>query len=170
MLIFHSGHQTDHRTRHDRLQRASEAWNIQYPALVEAFLYWDCHGAPSSELPPDVGGDDIVCILCMDTFSRNTQCFRVADPTEHLNTMLVRHGYIACSPTDPSLAISLETLAIYKAFSTHCSQLSVQSFVCALCDLQGVCLLLLSYGYCLAHGGAVVSISPSLTEPSYWCH
>ena len=68
---------------------------------------------------------------------------------EHLNTTLVHHGYIACSPVDPSLAISLNTLAIYKAFSARCSPLSVQSFVRALCDLQGVRLLSLSYGHCL---------------------
>ena len=72
MLTFHSHCQIDYRTRHDRRQHTNDAWNVQYLALVKAFLYWDCHGAPSSVLSHDAGGDGVICIMCMDIFTRST--------------------------------------------------------------------------------------------------
>lgn len=64
--------------------------------------------------------------------------FRAANTHETLNTTLARHGHIACSPVDPSLAVSFQALALYKAMGTRCPQLSIQAFVRSLCDLQQV--------------------------------
>jgi len=74
---------------------------------------------------------------------QQTWYFQATQPSEQLNTTLAPHGHIACAPMDPSLAFSFQALDLYRILGTRCPQLSVQAFVCGLCDHHHVSMVLL---------------------------
>lgn len=59
-------------------------------------------------------------------------------PDEEANVALIRVGMIGCSPSDPSVAISLDTLELYHRLRRRNGQLSIQAMVRTLCDLHNV--------------------------------
>lgn len=59
-------------------------------------------------------------------------------PDEEANVALIRVGMIGCSPSDPSVAISLDTLELYHRLRRRNGQLSIQAMARTLCDLHNV--------------------------------
>lgn len=57
---------------------------------------------------------------------------------EPANASLIRVGMLGCSPVNPSVAISLETLELYHRLRRRHGQLSVQAMARVLCDLHDV--------------------------------
>lgn len=54
---------------------------------------------------------------------------------------LIRRGLLGCSPVDPSVAFSLNTLELYHRLRRRHGQLSIQTMARVLCDLQDVSLV-----------------------------
>jgi hypothetical protein len=53
-----------------------------------------------------------------------------------LAAVCVRHGLIPCSPHNPSLAITIRTIEIYRIFHLRCPRLSILAFIRGIHDLQ----------------------------------
>ncbi|KAF9257866.1 hypothetical protein L218DRAFT_1005710 [Marasmius fiardii PR-910] len=92
----------DDRDQQDHIQKQTEAWAPQYPALVDAYLAFLAHGPPSN--------DDNQSIWLIESIS-----FKSNQPHEVFHTpgtisipvTLARHGLIACSPEKPGMAFPL---------------------------------------------------------------
>jgi hypothetical protein len=52
---------------------------------------------------------------------------------------LVQNGWLGTSPINPSLAISLKTLELFRRLCLHKASPSVEAFTKVLCDLYSVC-------------------------------
>ena len=151
----------DSHTHEDCVHNINEAWGSQYPDLVNAYLQWDCHGAPPDVQLDEVAEEDVVGILCIDIFGMYHSILQVlfsihliSQHSEHgtfkspnlvssepLNTMLTHHGHSACAPMDPSLAFSFQALDLYRVLGTRCPEFSIQAFVHSLCDLHHVSMV-----------------------------
>jgi hypothetical protein len=61
-------------------------------------------------------------------------------PDEPANVALLRHGFLGCSPVEPSVAVDLTTLELYHRLRRRHPQLSIQTMTKTLCDLHHVSL------------------------------
>ncbi len=56
----------------------------------------------------------------------------------YVNETLIHHGLLGTTPVQPGLAISLQTLELYRQCRLRCPQFSIQQWVKVLCDLANV--------------------------------
>lgn len=74
-----------------------------------------------------------------DLFSLDTEVTIQRSPTSLSPALdLVRHGYIAKTPTRPSVAVSIKTLQLLYRFRQRKPSISMESFAKVLCDYYGV--------------------------------
>lgn len=60
------------------------------------------------------------------------------DKDEYANASLLRAGFLGCSPREPSVVISIQTLELYHRLKRRHPRLGIQPMVKALCDLHEV--------------------------------
>ena len=65
---------------------------------------------------------------------------------EEANIALVRHGLLGASPTQPTIAFTLESLEFYHQLRRYQGNLSIQAFLKVLCAIHNVC-----YSFILAY-------------------
>ncbi|HEV7737663.1 MAG TPA: hypothetical protein VGO47_09880, partial [Chlamydiales bacterium] len=65
---------------------------------------------------------------------------------EYPNVALLRHGLLGCTPTDPSITVTIECLELYHQIHQRQSSFSVQAICKVLCALHNVCWLYLDVG------------------------
>ncbi|KAG1720454.1 uncharacterized protein EDB91DRAFT_1240413 [Suillus paluster] len=124
-------HRIDYRTRRDRTQWCTEAFDKQMPALMCAYLDWHLANETSSgfRMPEDVNVGSIytkelpLTILSTDSF---------------IASALVRQGVVPCSPISPSTGVIMQALNFYRIAQQHNPHFSIQAYMKTLCDLQGV--------------------------------
>ena len=79
---------------------------------------------------------------------RREAIFPVYPGDVYPNETLLYHGYISCSPVQPTLAISLRTLAAYRQSHRACPRFSIEAQCKMLCHIHNVrkfpCPLILS--------------------------
>lgn len=128
------------------------SWENQMEALVNQYLEWKARGSgQDKEMDMDMHGFEVTSINTSGKFSSccfvqlayfdtdRVRRFLVSQrPNELANVALLRVGLLGCSPTDPAVAISLDTLELYHRLRRRCGQLSVQSMARTLCDLHNV--------------------------------
>ena len=51
---------------------------------------------------------------------------------------LIMEGLVPCAPWNPTIAIKLRVLELYRVTHVCCPQLAIQPVVKALCDMHGV--------------------------------
>ncbi|KAG2737755.1 hypothetical protein P692DRAFT_20883222 [Suillus brevipes Sb2] len=132
-----SKHRQDKRTRTQRNHHANAAWTQQIPALVEAYLRWrhgpenHCHGADE----PSHHTFSVSGVGIMD-FSPHLLIQQ--QDNEVANAALLRHGFLGCSPVQPTVAIRLECLELYHQIRRRQSSFGIQTFTKVLCALHNV--------------------------------
>lgn len=79
----------------------------------------------------------LIYVLTYDIGRR--KCFAIDQQNNELaNVSLLRVGMLGCSPVDPSVAISLDSLELYHRLRRRHGQLGVQAMARVLCDLHDV--------------------------------
>jgi hypothetical protein len=80
-----------------------------------------------------------LCSIDTNTTTARITCFSVRQEEEEpANVALIKHSLLGCSPVDPSVAISLQTLELYHRLRRRHGQLGVQAMARTLCDLHDV--------------------------------
>ncbi|EUC55579.1 hypothetical protein RSOL_123660, partial [Rhizoctonia solani AG-3 Rhs1AP] len=127
----------------ERTHNASAAWSSQYEDLADAYLLFNA-SSPNREPPTSISVNEegseeseTFTVEAVDIFARYSV------PITHScaggrNVALVRAGYISPSPTNPTTAISIRTLDLFKFLRQRQPQLSIQAFAKTLCDLHTV--------------------------------
>jgi CxC1 like cysteine cluster associated with KDZ transposases len=67
------------------------------------------------------------------------------EPGEEPNIALIHEGLLGCSPTQPTVAFSLDTLEIHHQIRRRQASFSVQGMVKVLCAIHNVWKHLLSF-------------------------
>ncbi|KAG2341488.1 hypothetical protein BDR05DRAFT_976866 [Suillus weaverae] len=113
------------------------AWNLQLPKLADAYLHWKHIGRHDldveSELPPHqfhISTVDVFEFQPVRTITQHNE--------EVANAALVHVGLLGCSPTAPSVTITLQCLELYHQLRRHQSSFSIQAFAKVLCALHDV--------------------------------
>ena len=157
-------HYKDGRTWRQRLTRLHSNWIPFLDAVTSAFLHW--------KYPNTVDADNVTCSLPSSAFDSSIDVDMEPTPSilmfeietidlyelERVVTItrsqemtvaesLVRNGWLGTSPINPSIAVSLKTLELFRRLRLRKASLSVEAFAKVLCDLYSVrqmsCFLLI---------------------------
>jgi hypothetical protein len=161
----HARHRVYHDTRtwRQRLERQQSNWNAIFPSLTAAFLQWkyptttlaphpptgscdtpEAHAPPlptDSPSPHAIDVDPIsydFTIDCVDLYTLSTSIHVPRTASMTAAEALMVQGYLVTSPVDPTLAISLKTLELFRRLRCRKASLSVEAYAKVLCDLYAV--------------------------------
>ncbi|KAJ3502742.1 hypothetical protein NLJ89_g8746 [Agrocybe chaxingu] len=141
--IFGTRKRKDPRTRRDRAQRRVDAFAVQLPALIDAYMQWQlalgdrCYESDYST--PDLStAQRAYDIAVVDVFSSTKQKITELSSDMYVASAIIRHGLIPCAPYNPHTAYSIRLLELYRRSHNHCPHLSIYAFSKTLCDLHGV--------------------------------
>ncbi|KAG8731795.1 hypothetical protein FRC12_019570, partial [Ceratobasidium sp. 428] len=122
--------------RSDWTERRSDenaAWDELMPALCDTYLAFRSGAAPVGPETTSTS-EQKVKILCIDLDGDTVKTFCLDTIDTPLNVMLVRHGYLGCSPLRPRIAISLTLIEFFANLMRRGGSLSVQVIAKASCD------------------------------------
>lgn len=114
-------------------------WAPFIDKMANAFMKWKACG---SEAPPpedlcDASGTEVLCVIDLYGLRRSILLARYL-ASESSAEDIVLNGFVGNSPIEPSLAISIPTLELYRRLRMRQASFSIQSFVKVICDLYGV--------------------------------
>ena len=141
----------DSRTWRQRLERQQSNWNAIFSTLTAAFLQWKYPTTTLAPHPPtdppsppslhDIDVDPIsydFTIDCVDLYTLSTSIHVPRTASMTAAEALMIQGYLVTSPLDPTLAISLKTLELFRRLRCRKASLSVEAYAKVLCDLYAV--------------------------------
>jgi hypothetical protein len=120
------------------------------PSLIKAFLSWkypelttptpttsDTPAPTSADTPPAIDVDPVSYDLSMDSVDLYTLTTSINVPRTSSMTAVVGalmlQGYLATSSVDPTLAISIKTLELFRRLRCRKASLSVEAYAKVLC-------------------------------------
>ncbi|KAG1844390.1 hypothetical protein F4604DRAFT_1884460 [Suillus subluteus] len=141
----------DYRTRRNRTQRRTEAFDNQMPVLIHAYLDWHlvnsatggqgffshCTAAACQGTIPDINAGAIA-IKVVDMFYTEKVPLTILTTDFFIASALFNQGVVPCSPISPSMGVTIESLNFYHIARQHNPHFSIQAYVKTMCDLQGV--------------------------------
>jgi hypothetical protein len=122
--------------------------------MIEAFLKWkyagpltsdtldaNAPGPTSTDTCHAVDVDSVsydFSIDCVDLYTLSTTINVPRSSSMTAMEALMNLGYLATSPVDPTLAISIKTLELFRRLRCRKASLSVEAYAKVLCDLYAV--------------------------------
>ncbi|KAG1888202.1 hypothetical protein F4604DRAFT_1877359 [Suillus subluteus] len=110
-------------------------WDTQLPALASSYLRWK-HS--KEEIHSASLDGHFFHVTVIKTYEHILNFAIPQLPDEPANVALLRHGFLGCSPVEPSVAVDLATLELYHRLRRRHPQLSIQTITKTLCDLHHV--------------------------------
>jgi len=164
LVLMHNSHARrrvyrDTRTWRQRLERQQSNWNAIFTSLTDAFLQWKypttapdppttSRDTPEARAPPSptdspspIDVDPIsydFTIDCVDLYTLSTSIHVPRTASMTAAEALMIQGYLVTSPVDPTLAISVKTLELFRRLRCRKASLSVEAYAKVLCDLYAV--------------------------------
>ncbi|KZT58731.1 hypothetical protein CALCODRAFT_432213, partial [Calocera cornea HHB12733] len=135
----HTRHESGKGAHAQRLLHTAAAWDRLTPDLLHDYLLWR-HGSPPSPsreqpIPPTALRNITIAVVTWNGIEQRT----FTAPIQSISDVrvLMQHGFLACSPEVPRLAIHLPILEVQhharqRAFVSH------EAWARILCDLHGV--------------------------------
>ncbi|KAG1742887.1 hypothetical protein EDB19DRAFT_1894855 [Suillus lakei] len=116
MVYSSANHCNDQWTREEHYANLHASWLRQMPVLTDAYLVWKHTGSP-----------DLSQSLSHKFHITAVHVFELA------NISLLHVGLLSCSPTVPTVTISLQCLELYHQLRRRQSSFSIQVFTKVLC-------------------------------------
>ncbi|KAJ7823309.1 hypothetical protein B0H14DRAFT_3146083 [Mycena olivaceomarginata] len=120
----------DPRVRNSRLQTQIDAWAVQLPLLVDAYLKYHYKGPA----PVDKNTSWVLEIISLS--EKGLKTFSHPPGSSRVNTALIKHGYIGASPEQPVLAFPLHLFEVYRQQHRVCPQYSMEALARTLQHLH----------------------------------
>ncbi|KAJ7088984.1 hypothetical protein C8R44DRAFT_892604 [Mycena epipterygia] len=121
----------DLRRRTQRVQQMVNAWNVQMPFLVDAYLQFKHEGAVNSDDDPEAWSIEVI------GFEAETHhCFVHTGDAMRANQTLIQHGYLGASPEKVSLAFPIRLFEIYRQIHRVCPRYSIGALCTTLTNLH----------------------------------
>ncbi|KAL7283898.1 hypothetical protein ACG7TL_001170 [Trametes sanguinea] len=124
-------HKGDKRTWRQRVENMEKNWAPVIPGIVDAYLAWRYHA--SGAAPMNVDPEYSFNIKVIDIYTLGTSATITRSPDCTAAEALVRHGYLGNSPVNPSLAISLQTLELFRCLKLVKASFSAEAFAKLVC-------------------------------------
>ena len=143
--IFHStGHYARRlRTWAERRDALEDNWDSVLLEMSEAYLRWK-YGSPAlpEDMTTDTGTRDSkydFTIRVLDIFTLNrTALIKPSSRVRSGAAALVEYGFIGVTPLNPSRAIGIKTLELFRRIRLRKPSFSVEAFTKLLCDYYSV--------------------------------
>ncbi|KAF8507900.1 hypothetical protein BU17DRAFT_78031 [Hysterangium stoloniferum] len=119
----------DYRTRQDRTERCTAAFEGWMEALTDAYMDWCLKYVDQDDPVPDLpltADSSVYLIHVVDLFN------------SFIISALVRQGLMPSAPLSPSVCITIKALELYRVTHLRSPRLSIQAWVKTLCDMHGV--------------------------------
>ncbi|KAF8202827.1 hypothetical protein K438DRAFT_2102387, partial [Mycena galopus ATCC 62051] len=129
-----NNHRWDWRTRRDRTDRLNQAFHLQMPEMLKAYMRW-CASVEAGEGPSTAA--ELWTITVVDMFYTEKKDVSLDPRGGGIASALIMAGLIPCAPTKPSVAITVQVLEMYRVAHARCPHFAIQAFVKTLCDLHG---------------------------------
>ncbi|KAG2085421.1 hypothetical protein BD769DRAFT_1374346 [Suillus cothurnatus] len=125
------------------------SWHLQLPALTNAYLTWK-HNSSLNVAQTSAHKFQVTAVHVFGTFFLNERfCYLhfleldyfhdiTQQHEEVANVSLLHVGLLGCSPTAPTVAISLQCLELYHQLRRRQSSFSIQAFTKVLCAIHNV--------------------------------
>ena len=129
------------------MTRVQTNWAPFLDDIALAFLRWKYpDNVESVDTTPPLSGDSTMNettlefeIETIDLYNLTTLVTITRSQDVTVSESLVRNGWLGASPINPSIAISLKTLELFRRLRLRKASLSVEAFAKVLCDLYSVC-------------------------------
>ena len=130
---------SDNRTWRQRTQRERANWDPILPSITAAYLRW--RYTPTQPPPQPTGSsvDFDIGVIDIYTLEWSAHIPR-GEGSESPLEALALSGYLGNKPLNPSLAISIRTLELYRRLRLRKPSFSVEAFAKVVCDLYSVSL------------------------------
>ncbi|KAI0363067.1 hypothetical protein BV20DRAFT_1040098 [Pilatotrama ljubarskyi] len=130
----------DQRTWKQRVRNADANWRPLLPRIVRAYLDWK-QGNQSSPDQSAACSDESTLrhseydfdIDVLDIYTRTRRVHITRSPDQTAAEALVLHGYLGTTPINPSLAISLNTLELFRCIRLFKASYSTEAFTKLVC-------------------------------------
>ncbi|KAJ7033780.1 hypothetical protein C8F04DRAFT_1183753 [Mycena alexandri] len=136
------GRQHDYRSRRDRTQNLIDAFTVQMPAMVEAYLAWSLdtaeHGLTKLFTHAEDAAVETRRIYVVDLFTAYFADVPITSADQYVASAYVRQGLMPAAAVFPSVVITVRVLEVFRRLQLRCPRVGVQAFVRTLCDLHGV--------------------------------
>ncbi|KIJ30837.1 hypothetical protein M422DRAFT_234713 [Sphaerobolus stellatus SS14] len=124
----------ENRTRHDRTEIRTRAWETQMDTLTDTYLQWQMEPLEAFDAPsPNSWGMRI-----LDLHKSRILYFPTLDIDRWTNQTLLRYGCLGTAPLSPHSAFSLRTLSQYHETHRVCPRLSIEAEIRALCNINKI--------------------------------
>ncbi|KIM53199.1 hypothetical protein SCLCIDRAFT_32065 [Scleroderma citrinum Foug A] len=114
----------DQRTRETHYANMHAAWDMQLPSLIERYLEWKHNRLVNLEDNQSSSCHQFQ-VMAVDVFESHHDYVVLQLPDELANISLAHVGFLRCSPTVPSVAISFKCLELYNQLRCHQSSFTV---------------------------------------------
>jgi hypothetical protein len=137
----------DGRTWRQRLTRIQANWAPFLDSMTLAFLRWKYPDNVGSVnvAPPSPSGDSTMNdttlafeVETIDLYNLTMVATITRSGNATVAESLVQNGWLGASPINPSIAISLKTLELFRRLRLRKASFSVEAFAKVLCDLYSV--------------------------------
>lgn len=119
--------------------RFEQNWASLFDSVVAGYLDWKYGSSPPDNALGDEAQGCQFEIDTLDIFSlRSTLCITRPATCISPALALVSHGFLACSPTSPTLAISFPTLELFHRVRLRKPSFSVEAFTKVVLDFYNV--------------------------------
>ncbi|KAJ7705953.1 hypothetical protein B0H16DRAFT_1746965 [Mycena metata] len=136
------GRQRDYRTRRDRTQNLINAFAVQMPAMVDAYLAWSLdtaeHGLSKLFTHTEDAAVETRRVYAVDLFTAYFTEVPITATDNFVASAYVRQGLMPAAAVFPSVVITVRVLEVFRRLQLRCPRVGVQAFVRTLCDLHGV--------------------------------
>ncbi|KAJ7460537.1 hypothetical protein FB451DRAFT_1405106 [Mycena latifolia] len=118
--------QMDWRTRCDRTELRNLAFLAQMPQMMPV--------DEEEEAPVE----EIYELTVVDMFDTSSIEVKLDPRAKGIAPALILQGMMPCTPWDPTVAVRIRVLKVYRVMHVCCPQLAIQAYVKSLCDIHGV--------------------------------
>ncbi|KAH9929957.1 uncharacterized protein BXZ73DRAFT_47845 [Epithele typhae] len=135
---------TDERTWRDRLRTREDNWKQVFPRVKAAYLRWKYRvpgrqeerkrKAPEENTPSEEGAPSSEhTVVCVDLYSLRKEISVVVSSGQWTVEALALAGYLGNTPVGPSIAISFETLELFRCLKLVKPSFSTEAFAKLVC-------------------------------------
>ncbi|KAH7904704.1 hypothetical protein BJ138DRAFT_1235525 [Hygrophoropsis aurantiaca] len=137
LAVRPTSQRVDDRIRSNRIAKAAMDWQVQYEDLTTTLLEYEHDPlVPLVSSADEISTQDTFPMLVVDVFERNILHFRRT--SSRINECLLRHGCIGASPIQPTVAITVRTLQLYRETHRVCPRFSIHAEAKKLCRMHNV--------------------------------
>ncbi|KAL0568063.1 hypothetical protein V5O48_013924 [Marasmius crinis-equi] len=135
---YRTSYYRDYRTRRDKIEIDQRRWAAQIEGMTDAFMDYSYRKQEGKGKGFEGEVQSYQISKAVDFFYCIDEELAHFTVDQYKSASIVRQGYFPCNPLLHKSVISIRALELYQHLFVRCPRLSIQPYVRAMCDFQGV--------------------------------